>query len=69
MATAKSATLNFRIEPWLKEALRTAADREHPSIAKMVEVLRREYCERNGVTIPEEGTLFDGGQKPAQREK
>ncbi len=39
MATAKTTTLTFRIEPSLKEALRTAADREHRSITNMVEVL------------------------------
>jgi hypothetical protein len=67
MATAKTTTLTFRIEPGLKEALRTAADREHRSIANMVEVLIRDYCGRIGITIPEQGTLFDGGQKPAKR--
>ena len=30
MATAKTTTLTFRIEPELKEALRTAAEREAP---------------------------------------
>ncbi len=29
MATAKTTTLTFRIEPELKEALRTAAQQEH----------------------------------------
>ena len=38
MATAKTTTLTFRIEPALKEALRTAAEREHRSIANMVAV-------------------------------
>lgn len=32
MATAKTTTLAFRIEPGLKETLPTAADREHRSI-------------------------------------
>lgn len=41
MATGKTSTLTFRIEPGLKEALRTAAEREHRSIADMVEVIRR----------------------------
>ncbi|MEX2165137.1 MAG: ribbon-helix-helix protein, CopG family [Sulfuricaulis sp.] len=57
MAIAKTTTLTFRIEPALKEALRTAAEREHRSIANMVEVLIRDYCGRNGVTIPEQGAL------------
>lgn len=54
MATAKTTTLTFRIEPRLKEALRTAAAREHRSIANMVEVLIRDYCGRNGIEIDEE---------------
>ena len=53
MTTAKTATLSFRIGPDLKEALRIAADQEHRSIANMVEVMIRDYCGRNGVTIPE----------------
>lgn len=59
MATAKTTTLTFRIEPSLKEALRNAAVREHRSIANMVEVLIRDYCGRNGITIPQQGTLFE----------
>lgn len=51
MATAKTATLTFRIEPELKEALRTAAENEHRSIANMVAVLIMDYCGRNGVPI------------------
>jgi hypothetical protein len=53
MATGKISTLTFRIEPALKEALRTAAEREHRSIANMVEVLIRDYCGRNGIVIQE----------------
>ncbi len=34
MATGKTSTLTFRIEPALKEALRTTAEREHRSILK-----------------------------------
>ena len=63
MATAKTTTLTFRIEPGLKEALRTAAVREHRSIANMVEVLIREYCGRNGITVPEQGELLHDGGK------
>ena len=67
MATTKTTTLTFRIEPGLKEALRTAANREHRSIANMVEVLIRDYCGRNGITIPEQGILFSDGQESAER--
>jgi hypothetical protein len=52
MATVKTATLTFRIDPALKEALRAAADQEHRSIANMVEVLIRGYCERHSISIP-----------------
>lgn len=51
MATVKTATLTFRIDPDLKEALRIAADQEHRSIANMVEVLIRSYCEQHGIVI------------------
>ncbi len=52
MTPGKSATLTFRIDPGLKEALRIAADQEHRSIANMVEVLIRDYCEQRGIAIP-----------------
>ncbi|MDW5376402.1 ribbon-helix-helix protein, CopG family [Halomonas sp. HP20-15] len=52
MATTKTATVTFRIDPGVKEALRTAAAREHRSIANMIEVLIRDYCKKNGVAVP-----------------
>jgi len=65
MATAKTTTLTFRIEPGLKEALRTAADREHRSIANMIEVLIRDYCGRHSITIRVQQTLpLDDERKP-----
>ena len=61
MATAKTTTLTFRIEPELKEALRTAAQQDHRSIANMVAVLIRDYCERNGIEIQEmQGQITNG---------
>jgi hypothetical protein len=51
MATTKTATVTFRIEPAVKEALRTAAAREHRSIANMVEVLILDYCQNNGIAV------------------
>ena len=53
MAATKTTTLTFRIEPALKEALRSAAEREHRSIANMVEVLIRDYCNRSGIRVRE----------------
>ena len=69
MATAKTTTLTFRIEPELKEALRTAAQQDHRSIANMVGVLIRDYCGRNGIAISEQGALLDEGEKPAGERK
>ena len=51
MATAKTTTLTFRIEPALKEGLRAAAEKEHRSVANMVAVMIRDYCGRAGVEI------------------
>lgn len=59
MATGKTTTLTFRIEPHLKEALREAAIREHRSIANMVEVLIRNYCMQNGIDIFEQEELMN----------
>jgi len=65
MATAKTTTLTFRIEPGLKEAVRTAAEQEHRSIANMIEVMIRDYCGRSGITIQEQRVLFsDENHKP-----
>lgn len=67
MAKAKSTTLTFRIEPGLKEGLRAAADREHRSIANMIEVLIRDYCSRNDIAITEQVASVQGKPKPAKR--
>jgi hypothetical protein len=59
MIAKKTSTLNLRIDPSLKEALREAALRDHRSIANMVEMLIRNYCETNNIAIPEQEELFD----------
>jgi hypothetical protein len=51
MATTKTTTLTFRIEPGLKEAVCAAAELEHRSIANMIEVMIRDYCGKAGVRI------------------
>ena len=58
MVTPKIAALTFRIDPGLKEALRTAAYQEHRSISNLVDVLIRDYYRRNSILIPEQQTLF-----------
>lgn len=60
MVTSKSATLNLRIDPALKEALREAAARDHRSIANLIEVLIRRHCEERGISIPEQQDLSLG---------
>lgn len=40
----KTDTLSLRIEPSVKEAIRTAADRERRSVASMIEIMALEYC-------------------------
>ncbi len=58
MPPKKTATLNLRIDPILKEAAREAALREQRSVANMMEVLIRKHCEEVGIPIPEQRSLF-----------
>lgn len=58
MAAQKTATLTLRIDPGVKEGLRLIAQQEHRSLANMIEVMIRGYCADNGVTVPEQQTLF-----------
>ena len=62
MAKTKISTLNLRIEPRIKEAVRQAAAREHRSVANMVEMLIRRHCEQAGITIPEQSELYPGNR-------
>lgn len=58
MKAAKTETLTVRVEPAVKAGLKAMAERERRSLANMIEVMIRDYCERNGVTVPEQGALF-----------
>lgn len=60
MAKTKISTLNLRIEPGIKEAVREAAAREHRSVANMIEMLIRRHCDQAGITVPEQTELFPG---------
>ncbi len=55
----KTTTLNLRVDPAIKEAIRVAAHREHRSIANMIEILIRRHCDVVGITIPEQQALFE----------
>lgn len=60
MAKTKISTLNLRIEPGLKQAVREAAAREHRSVANMVEVLIRRHCDESGIAIRQETERLSG---------
>lgn len=60
MSPRKTATLNLRIDPLLKEAARVAAEKDHRSVANLIELLIRRHCEANGIPIPEQTDLFGG---------
>ena len=60
MPKTKISTLNLRINPAIKDAVREAASREHRSVANMVEMLIRRHCDQEGITIPEQSDLFPG---------
>jgi len=61
--------LTLRIEPEIKEALQHAAELEHRSIANMVEVLIRDYCGRNDITIHPEVLPLEKKPKPQSRKR
>ncbi len=58
MPPKKTATLNLRIDPAIKEAARIAALREHRSVANLVELLVRRHCRASGIEIPRLEELF-----------
>ena len=60
MVAKKTAALNIRIDPDIKEAIRIAADRERRSVANMVEMLIRRHCTESGISIPEQNERFPG---------
>ncbi len=67
MAASKTCTLTLRIAPVLKEALHSAANREHRSIANMAEWLILDYYGRHGIVVPDPGALPDKGRRPHSR--
>ena len=49
---AKSQTLNLRVSPSFKQALKAAADYERRSMVNMLEVLVANYCEQHRIVVP-----------------
>jgi hypothetical protein len=56
MAALKTETITVRIEPAVKAGLKAVAEQERRSLANMIEVIMRDYCERSGVGISEPST-------------
>lgn len=48
----KSETLNLRVSPAFKQALKEAASHEQHSMVNMLEVLLGDYCDRKGIVVP-----------------
>lgn len=63
MATTKTATLTFRVAPDLKALVRAAAEQERRSIANMVEVMIRDYCDTRGITASGSQPTDNNGEK------
>ncbi len=59
MPQKKTATLNLRIDPVLKEAVKEAAELDQRSVANLIEVLIRRHCDEVGIRIPEQPDLFE----------
>ena len=62
MAETKSTTLTVRVQPVVKEGLRAVAEQERRSLANMIEIMIRHYCEQAGVRIAETGNGARTGQ-------
>ena len=60
----KSDTLNLRVSPSFKLALKTAADIERRSMVNMLEVLLGDYCESKGIDLSPAPTR---AHRPAKR--
>ena len=62
MPRTKVATLNLRIDPGVKDAVREAAEMEHRSVANMIEMLIRRHCDTTGIVVAEQTDMFPGRQ-------
>lgn len=60
MTSLKTEAVSVRVEPRIKAALQTAAEREMRSVVNMVEVMVVAYCRANAyplVGVPDETLL------------
>lgn len=51
MTKPQAVTVTLRIEKAVKDLLQAAAERDHRSMANMVEVLILRHCEANGISV------------------
>ena len=65
MVGTKTTTLNLRINPLLKEALKIAAEKEHRSVANMIEVMIRQHCAEKRISIPDQKEMLLNHRGPS----
>lgn len=58
MTAKKTATLNLRIDPLVKEGIKLAAAKDQRSVANLVELLIRKHCKEIGISVPEQTDMF-----------
>jgi hypothetical protein len=70
MAVIKSQVVSVRVEPHIKAALQSAAEREMRSLANMVEVMVVAYCRMQGYPLDgvPEGTLPNATAREPHRD-
>ncbi len=57
MAKESSVTVTLRVPESIRELLRAAAEKDHRSMANMVEVLILRHCESNGISVARKRTV------------
>lgn len=60
----KSETLNLRVSPTFKHALKEAADHEQRGMVNMLEVLLGDYCDSKGIVLSRSTTTRTPASKP-----
>ena len=58
MTAIKTATLNLRIKPALKQAAKEAAMKQDRSVASLIEALIRQHCNNEGIPVHDQADLF-----------
>lgn len=61
-AGQKTETLNLRVSPELKTALRVAAGHERRSMANMIEFLILSYCRNNNLVVVSDCNTYENEQ-------